>query len=863
MNIYNLAWFFVFLIRISKSKRYDNYSLFNVVPMERYQLKFLQNLESQKYMDVMFWRRPYKMFSDVQILVNPVDLALFKERLVHFGMSSRLLSSNIQKQFDQQFVRRYMRLRVESYTWDYYHSLEDIYQWMADMAARYPKIVKLKAIGKSAEGREILAISISRPKNKAKVIVEGALHGNEWITTEFITYLANELITADRSRNAKLKRVANRFHWLLIPVANPDGYDYSMKVDRLWRNNRNIQPNNTAGVDLNRNFDYNFCSQGGSKEPNNDFYCGPNYFSEPESRALADFVGLHRKDLNFYFSFHAYGQKFLIPYSDRVRHVENFSEMENYGKQAILKMYKLNGVKYGVGTIYDTLGYRISGDSASWVKKNHKVKYVITFLLRDNGTFGYALPSDQIQATCKETLTGLLEIMTARHRRVSPVLFILFVYTLANSLKKYKNYSLIRGIPVEEAHLDFFKNLSEMYDVNYWRMPGQVYRPIEFIISPKHRHDFLRKAKLKGVYFATIMDDVQRALEMQTVKSYIRRNMDSFDWRSFFRLDDIYEWLADLETQYPKIMQVFSIGKSVQNRKILAVRIAHKGCSTRPKVIVEGGIHAREWIAPAFVTYFIHQILTAPEQNGTLRTVAFMYQWYFVPVLNPDGYDYTHTTDRMHRKNMNHVDLNRNFGIAFGTVGVSSNKLSETYCGPNAFSEPESQAMGNFVSANSKNLKYYLAFHAYGQYLIIPYTHSSKHTDNFDVVRDIGLKAAKQIETKFGTQYTVGTAYDTVGYMTSGVSGCWVKKSFAVPYVLTFELRDEGQHGFALPPQQILPTCQETMDGVLSILSQKKDTNLEKLFRDTSTPGIKAGQGTVFDGFVIFWNCFLFVIIRF
>ncbi|CAH4038111.1 unnamed protein product [Pieris brassicae] len=753
------------------------------------------------------------MFSDIQVLVNPMDLEIFKERLMHFGMNSRILSDNIQREFDQQVIHRYLRLKTSSYSWNNYHSLEDVYQWMSDIAAKYPKLIKLKDIGKTIEGREILAMNIHRPGSKRKVIIDAAMHGNEWITAEFVTYLANELVKADKAMSSKLRRVAHKYNWFLIPVANPDGYVYSMKNDRLWRNNRHIENNNTIGVDLNRNFDYSFCTQGANKEPSKDYFCGSKDFSEPESRAIADFVRIHRKDLYFYISLHAYGQKILIPYSDRVKHVENFGELENYGKQAILKMYKVNGVKYGIGTIYDSFGYRISGDSASWVKKNHKVKYVLTMLLRDNGTYGHALPANQILPTCEETLVGITEILTARHRRVAPCI-----------PKRYKNFSLIRGIPVNEAHLSFFNNLSALYNVNYWRLPGLVHRPIEFIIAPTNREDFVRTADKAGVYYSTLIEDVQKALDMQTVKSYIRRNMESFDWRSFFRLQDIYAWLWDLETQYPEVMQVKTIGKSVEKRDILAVNIEHKTgrAKPKPKVIVEGGIHAREWISQAFVTYFLYQILTAVESNNTLRIIAETYQWHFIPVLNPDGYDYTHNTDRMHRKNMNHVDLNRNFGIAFGTVGVSGKKSSEIYCGPHAFSEPESKAMADFVHANSRDLMFYLAFHAYGQYMILPYTHLKVHLENYDEVHEMGVMAASRIAARYGTQYEVGTAYDTVGYMTSGVSGCWVKKTFNVPYVMTFEMRDQGQHGFALPPKQILPTCKETMDGIISLLMHKK-----------------------------------------
>ncbi|CAH2094781.1 unnamed protein product [Euphydryas editha] len=754
------------------------------------------------------------MYHDIQILVDPVDLDMFKERLRHFRINGLVLTENIQQYFNHQKIRSYVRTKWDSYSWDAYHDLEGIYQWMTDITSAHADKVSLRAVGKSAEGREILAVELKNPKAKANVIVEGAIHGNEWISTEFVTYLIQKLINADKSLNTKLKRVAKKYQWLLIPVVNPDGYDYSMKVDRLWRKNRRDLGNGTVGVDLNRNFDYNFCKHGGSNDPKNEYYCGPKPFSEPETQALSKFVHLHHGNLNFYFAFHSYGQKIIIPYSDRVKHIENFSEMENYGKQAILKMYKLNGVKYGVGTIYDTYGHRASGDSISWVKKTYKIKYSLAFHLRDNGTFGYALPPERILPACKEMLLGLVELMT---------------------------------------------NLSENYNVNYWRSPGLLYRPVEFVIAPENKKKFTREALNQGIYLTTIIEDIQSAFEKQTVKTYIRRNMDSFDWRSYFRLDDIYNWLQDLNKMHPKSMQLQSIGKTREKRDILAARIVLENAKNKPTVIVEGGIHAREWISIAFVTYFLHQILTSKESNNmALSKVAESYEWYFIPVLNPDGYEYTHLKDRMHRKNSNGVDINRNFGIAFGTVGVSSHKKSDIYCGPKAFSEAESTAMGNFVRERSKNLKYYLAFHSYGQFMIIPYAFSTKHHENFNEVQYMGFRASERISKRYGTQYSVGTAYDTVGYVTSGVSGCWVKKSFKVPYVITFELRDDGKHGFALPPNQILPTCLETMDGLITLLSP--DLKLKNVEKSKVKAG---GVVNIVDCFIIIWNVLLFIIVRF
>ncbi|XP_028031351.1 zinc carboxypeptidase-like [Bombyx mandarina] len=433
------------------------------------------------------------------------------------------------------------------------------------------------------------------------------------------------------------------------------------------------------------------------------------------------------------------------------------------------------------------------------------------------------------------------------------------------AIKKYTNYTLYRGVPVNKSHLNFFNSLSEMFDVNFWTPPGSLYKPIDFVLAPGDKKAFLKMAEEYDVYLSTLIADVQRAFDMQRVKSYIRRNLGSFDWNDFYRINDIYNWLKDLKDKYPEFVKVESIGTTYEKRPILAVHVTLPGSKLRSKVIVEGGIHAREWIGPCFVTYMLQQILDSPKSNNSnLKDIALTYEWFFVPVLNPDGYEYTHTNNRLWRKNRNNeygVDLNRNFDHAFGTVGVSFSHYEDTYCGAKAFSEKETIAMSHFVRNHSKHLEYYLAFHSYGQAMILPYANTRAHMENFDTVAAMAKQAADHIALRYNTRYVYGTAYDTVGYVTSGVSGCWVKETFSVPYVLTFELPDRGQYGFALPNEKITPTCIETMDGVLSLL--KPRTKIYDKLRHEHR-GLDDGQRTKFlDKLVILFNVCLFVIVRF
>lgn len=90
---------------------------------------------------------------------------------------------------------------------------------------------------------------------------------------------------------------------------------------------------------------------------------------------------------------------------------------------------------------------------------------------------------------------------------------------------------------------------------------------------------------------------------------------------------------------YPDKVTVVVIGKSYEGRDIKGVKVSFK--AGNKGVFLEAGIHAREWIAPATVTYMLNELLTS--EDPAVREVAESYDWYVFPSTNPDGYEYTHT----------------------------------------------------------------------------------------------------------------------------------------------------------------------------------------------------------------------------
>lgn len=121
-----------------------------------------------------------------------------------------------------------------------------------------------------------------------------------------------------------------------------------------------------------------------------------------------------------------------------------------------------------------------------------------------------------------------------------------------------------------------------------------------------------------------------------------------------------------LAETYPNLCTVETIGNSVEGRPLKLLRISSNTRNNASKSVwVDGGIHAREWISPATVTYIINQfVLNYENEPQAVRDI----DWYFLPVVNPDGYEYSHVRDRLWRKNRARpgfcagTDLNRNFG---------------------------------------------------------------------------------------------------------------------------------------------------------------------------------------------------------
>jgi hypothetical protein len=200
----------------------------------------------------------------------------------------------------------------------------------------------------------------------------------------------------------------------------------------------------------------------------------------------------------------------------------------------------------------------------------------------------------------------------------------------------------------------------------------------------------------------------------------------------------------------------------------------------KPQVLYDALHHAREPNSVSNLLFYMWYLL---ENYGTDEEVTYLVDnttMFFLPMVNPDGYVYNESIrpngGGLWRKNryvnpqgrIVGVDLNRNYGYfwAFDNQGSSNNENRETYRGPSAFSEPETQAVRALCNANKFEIA--LNYHTFGNLLIHPWGYSDEPTDE-----DVLFKSLANIMT-IENDYLVGTGTETVGYVVNGDSDDWM-----------------------------------------------------------------------------------------
>jgi len=337
--------------------------------------------------------------------------------------------------------------------------------------------------------------------------------------------------------------------------------------------------------------------------------------------------------------------------------------------------------------------------------------------------------------------------------------------------------------------------------------------------------------------FEDLLRDQQRENQVEHARQ--KRETSSMNWDNYQRYNTIIDWLEGLAAENPDFVTLEDMGSSHEGRKLLMLKVgtSPQGAETRA-IFVDGGIHAREWIAISTATYLLDKVVDTfkTKDNSSCNSRAIQgVDWYFAPLLNPDGYEYSHTNDRMWRKNRSPpppgsscygVDLNRNWDvIGFGLGVTSSNPCRETYKGSRA-SEPETEATAKTILKYKNNIRIYLTFHSYGQYWLCSWGYKTQLAVDDDKLVRLGRQAVDAIkQVNPSRSYTIGSA-GAIFYIAGGASDDFAKAEAEIPYSYTVELPDRGSYGFLLPKSQIKPVGEELWAALGELAKEAARHNL-------------------------------------
>lgn len=299
-------------------------------------------------------------------------------------------------------------------------------------------------------------------------------------------------------------------------------------------------------------------------------------------------------------------------------------------------------------------------------------------------------------------------------------------------------------------------------------------------------------------------------------------------FREYRPLETINAWLDIIEQTFPEIVTLEDIGQTFEHRSYKVVHFSVKDdeAEHQPKktIVITGGVHAREWISVSSVLYTIYSMLNYYQENPTIfANLDFL----FIPVLNPDGYEYTWNTDRLWRKNRQQTILPRCFGIDidhsydYHWTYSSDWACGEDYSGEEPFEAIESKIWNDYLNATNDDHKIYgyIDLHSYSQEILYPYAYScNENPRDEENLIELAYGIAKSIRLQTGKTYNVLPAcqdkdLDLLPDLGSGsaLDFMYHNKAF---WAYQLKLRDSGSHGFLLPGKYIIPVGKEIYAGI-------------------------------------------------
>ncbi|KAI1911212.1 hypothetical protein LOZ65_006217 [Ophidiomyces ophidiicola] len=376
-----------------------------------------------------------------------------------------------------------------------------------------------------------------------------------------------------------------------------------------------------------------------------------------------------------------------------------------------------------------------------------------------------------------------------------------------------------------------------------WEMPRTAGPPADIIVPQQKVRDFQKATE--GMDVKVMYDDFANAIEAECAipegGDAESTNLDTW-FKSYHPYEAHVRFLTDLQQRYSQNSEILEVGKSYENRTISAIRIFGDGRKDhkKPPFLFLGTTHAREWVTTPTVEYMAVQLLQGKDQQR-IRHFLSKYDFYIIPIANPDGFVYTQQPPtspdkrppRSWRKNRQPngspnpdcigTDTNRNYPWQWVGDGSSPDPCEDTFRGRSQGDAPEIAAQVEFakkIAVNGKS-KMFVDWHSYSGMFLTPYGYScDKLPPNHQQHMNFARKFVEGVKATHGLDFVYGPTCKTI-YGVNGASSDWAYDVGKFEFGFAAELRPtrsqaSGLQGFLLPPEQIIAACEETWAGFMA-----------------------------------------------
>ncbi|XP_063537722.1 carboxypeptidase B-like [Cydia strobilella] len=415
------------------------------------------------------------------------------------------------------------------------------------------------------------------------------------------------------------------------------------------------------------------------------------------------------------------------------------------------------------------------------------------------------------------------------------LLAVVLLFALAYAKhEKYEGWKSYYVGPASAEQLKAFGPIIDQYNVDVLSHPI-VQREGVVLVAPKYQAGFTKALEDLAIEYKVHAENVKAALDYddtliaaKKARDLMRNGGRNLPYDNYQTLETIYAYILDVAARFPDTVTLVSPGNSFEGRPIYYLKISTTNFQdeTKPVIFIDGGIHAREWISPPSVTWMIHKLTEDVTEPDLLEN----FDWIILPVVNPDGYAFTFSSDRFWRKTRSTdshlwsslcpgVDGNRNFDFFWGTVSTSTSPCSDTYGGSQPFSEIETRVVRDLLHQYLHRMALYLTMHSYGSMILYGWGHDGSLSNNAFALHTVGVNMATAIDAQKlpnFPNYTVGNAVLVLWYGASGASEDYAHL-IGVPLSYTYELPglQGGFEGFHLDPIYIEQVCRETWEGIV------------------------------------------------